>query len=144
MASYEDFIGQGKDLVSETLFGETGLGEMSSNLSEEIDALSPGDLKYQFRAWIVGLEDGVDSNISYWRFAARVIVYYMVEDLASESGFTERDMLTFQTTFLDPDSWRDLASVYVLEANPETSAAPEMSGGVVSVEFELLALVPVD
>ena len=68
----------------------------------------------------------------------------MVEDLASESGFTERDMLTFQTTFLDPDSWRDLASVYVLEANPETSAAPELSGGVVSVEFELLALVPVD
>jgi len=141
MPNYTDYVTQAKNLVSTTLYGTTGVGEMSSNYSEEIDTLAPGDLRYQLRAWIIGVEDGINSNLEYYRFGTRLSIFYMVEDLASESGFTENDMLLYQVALLDRDAWRDLASVYDLESVPETGTAPEMSGGVVSLEIDLTALV---
>ena len=141
MANYTDYITQSKNMISTTLYGTTGVGEMSSNYSQEIDTLAPGDLRYQFRAWIIGIEDGLDSNVEYYRMGTRLSIFHMVEDLASESGFTENDMLVYQVALLDRDAWRDLASVYDLESVTETGSEPEMSGGVVSLDIDLIALV---
>lgn len=141
MGNAHDFTTQARDLVSTTLFGATDLGEMTSHYSDALDALQPGQLRYQLRAWVSSLDEASDSNISYSVMGCEILVFYMVLDLDSEKGFTDRDMLDFQATLVDPDSWRDLASVYGLEVNPEVGSAPEMDGGVLSFEISLTARI---
>jgi len=137
MATPAEFLTEGRNFVSTTLFGADNRGEMISDYGSDADSFNSGETKYQFRAWVEDIDDEIDSNTSYKTLGVEVQVYHSTIYPGNEVGYTGGAMLTNQLALLDPVSWRGLASVYDVEDEPTIGDSPDMDGNVIHYTMNL-------
>ena len=137
-----EFLSKVRDLVSNSLFGSTGQGEMVSDYSAgDSDSFIAGETKYQCRFWIVADDERSGSNNVYTTIGVEIQVFRAMESRTSEPVYTSGDMLTQQSALLNLDAWRAVAGVYDLAENPEISSAPSLAGNVLNYRVELVAQI---
>jgi len=138
MATPSQFSAEARGLVSVSLFGSSGQGEMVSDYSTgNSDSFSAGQTKYQLRLWIITADEQRDVNTRYLDLGVEVQVFHAISSRTAEPAYTSGDMLDHQLLLLDRESWRELPSTFELIEFPEIIQPPGLDGNVLSYTMAL-------